>query len=368
MKSLPTPKESIRSLFEYMSLRYDDKRYPEVNITYQFVFTDIDDGYPMHITFSDGEARYSEGLCQNPSVTIRTPSELWLDISGGHRSPIWALIRRKYTVKGDTSALRLLPNLLTRKLDLPRSRQFSKEWTVPSQVLVLIGNPRKKNGLTMFYLQPFLDGLKGTGAAVEEIHLCDKTIKACLGCFHCWIKTPGICVQKDDQRELIDKLDAADLIIYALPLYYHSVPAQVKNHIDRQIPRVYPFFEKAGSLTRHPRRVSKKQSMVLFSIAGFPEIEQFEALVKTFEAYTRHDNVDLIAKILLPGAMEFYYNPTNRRILLEKVRHLQSAGEQLAMKGRVRKNTLKSIAKIPFSLDTWRYGANFHWYKEMNLR
>jgi len=82
MKSLPTTKESIRLLFEYMSLRYDDKRYPEVNITYQFIFTDIDDGYPMHITFSGGKATYYEGFCQNPSVTIRTPSELWLDISG----------------------------------------------------------------------------------------------------------------------------------------------------------------------------------------------------------------------------------------------------------------------------------------------
>jgi len=346
-------------------MQFAGDRYPELDLTYQFVFTDIDDGYPMHITFSGGKAEYHEGWCENPSVTISTPSELWLDISGGHRSPVWALIRRKYTAKGNTSALRLLPNLLTRKLDIPSSRRFSGEWTFPSRVLVLIGNPRKNNGLTMFYLQPFLDGLKGAAAAVEVIHLYDKTIKPCLGCFHCWIKTPGVCVQKDDQRELIDKLDDADLIIYALPLYYHSIPGQVKNHIDRQIPREYPYFEKGDTLTRHPRRVSKRQSMALFSIAGFPEIEQFEPLVKTFEAYTRHDNVDLIARILVPGAMEFYYNPANRRILLEKLKHLQSAGEQLVMEGKVSRNTLKSIAKVPSSLDTWRSGANFHWYREM---
>ncbi|MGE5894539.1 MAG: flavodoxin family protein, partial [bacterium] len=290
---------------------------------------------------------------------------IWLEISGDFRNPVWALMTKKFTIKGNLSYLKMLPKLLTKKIDVPRSPTFSDRWTQPENILVLVGNPRKKNGLTSFYLEPSLDGIKSSGAFIDQIHLYDKEIKPCLGCFHCWTKTPGLCVQKDDQRELLDKLDHADLIVYALPLYYHSVPGKVKNHLDRQIPRMHPFFEKAGRLTRHPRRAPRKQSLALFSISGFPEMKQFDALVATFEAYARHDNTSLIGKVLIPGAMELYYNPTHRSILLDKLARLRSAGEQVVRNGCVDKRTLRRIARIPNSLDQWRSGANLHWYKEM---
>ncbi|MGE5894334.1 MAG: NAD(P)H-dependent oxidoreductase, partial [bacterium] len=260
MKTLPSEKETVLSLFEYMVLQFEGEKHPNVNATYQFVFTDIDNGFPVSLRFSGGKAEFREGLIENPNVTIRTPSDIWLEISGGFRNPVWALITKKFTIKGNLTHLRILPKLLTKKIDVPRSPTFSDRWTQPENILVLVGNPRKKNGLTSFYLQQFLAGIKSTGVSVEEIHLYDKEIKPCLGCFHCWTKTPGLCVQKDDQKELLDKLDHADLIVYALPLYYHSVPGKVKNHLDRQIPRMQPFFEKAGKLTRHPRRAPRKQS------------------------------------------------------------------------------------------------------------
>lgn len=188
MKSLPTAKESVRLLFKHMTLRYAAERYPDVNITYQFIFTDIDDGYPIAISFRGGKSDYHEGMSEQPAVTIRTPSDIWLDL----------------------------------------------------------------------YLEPFLEGIRRAGTETEVIHLYEKNILPCRGCFNCWVKTPGRCVQSDDQRDLNDKLDTADLIVYAVPLYYHSVPGQVKNHLDRQIARMYPYFERSGNLTRHPRRVYKK--------------------------------------------------------------------------------------------------------------
>ncbi len=364
MKTLPTPKESIQSLFENMVMLFDGDRHPQVDLVYQFVFTDIDGGFPVYIRFSKGIAEFHEALHERPSLEVHAPSDVWLDIAGGLRNPLWAMITKKLRVKGDLSILKQLNGLLTKKIDAPKSSEFSREWTRPSKALVLIGNPRKKNGLTSFYLQPFLEGIRNAGVETEEIYLYDKKINHCLGCFACWTKTPGVCIQKDDQQELLNKIQDSEFIIYALPLYYHSFPGLVKTHLDRQIPLNYPYFEKAGASTRHPRRKAIKQSMALFAICGFPEVEQFEPLVKTFEAYTRHDNVTLAATVLIPSAMGQYYNPTKRSLLLKKLDLLRDAGEQLARQGSVRKRTLKAIAHVA-QMRNWHAGGNMYWHREM---
>jgi putative sterol carrier protein len=365
MKTLPTPKESIMSLFEDMVVQFDEEKFHDVDLTYQFIFADIEGGLPVFIRFFNGAAEFREGYCESPSVTVSVPSGLWLDICAGRRNPAWALITKKLTVKGALSHFRLMPKLLKTQLDISRSATFVKQWTKPATVLVLIGNPRRKNGLTYFYLQPFLEGMRDAGVSFEEIHLYDKTIKSCLGCFHCWTKTPGVCVQKDDQQELNEKLDRADLIVYAMPLYYFSMPGHVKNHFDRQLPRMLPYVEDAHGITRHLRRNPRNQDIVLFSICGFPEIGKFDILLRIFETSAAHDNTRFAGAVLIPGAMETYYNPTNRRILLEKLNHVRSAGEQVVTTGTIGKKTLRIIARIPSSFGVWRRGANFYWYNEM---
>ena len=39
------------------------------------------------------------------------------------------------------------------------------------------------------------------GAATETLYLRNYKIKHCLGCYSCWLQTPGRCVQKDDMSE-----------------------------------------------------------------------------------------------------------------------------------------------------------------------
>ncbi len=367
MKELPTPKESIQSLFQNMVLLFEGEKHPELEAAYQYVFTDIDDGYPIYIAFSKGKAEFHEGHHERPLVTVRTHSDTWLDIAGGFKNALWAMLTKKVTVEGSIADLRKLTGLLTKKIETPKSRIFTGPWTRPSRALVLVGNPRKKNGLTSFYLGPFVDGMKKAGTEVEEIYLYEKKINPCLGCFHCWTKTPGSCIQKDDQAELLKKVDTAELIVYALPLYFHTMPGLVKNHIDRQLPKYHPYCEKNGALMRHLRRTTAKQSLVLFSLNGFPQIENFEALVKTFEAYARHDNMNFAARLLIPGGMDLYYNPTERSFLIEKLDHLRDAGEQLVRHGTIRGKTLKAIAKTAKS-DAWIDGANMYWHNEMSKK
>ena len=80
-------------------------------------------------------------------------------------------------------------------------------------------------------------GAKDAGHEVEFITLKDKTINFCRGCFAC--QKLGKCVINDDMNTLIDKVQNADALIFATPIYYYEMSGQLKTFLDRCNP-LYP--------------------------------------------------------------------------------------------------------------------------------
>ena len=120
------------------------------------------------------------------------------------------------------------------------------------------GSPRGKKGNTHIMVEEFLNGAKEAGADVENIFLVEKEINHCLGCFNCWVKTPGKCVIKDDIEELLPKFIHSDIVIFATPVYVDNVTGIMKNFMDRLIPLVDPHFEKdEGGECRHLKKFKK---------------------------------------------------------------------------------------------------------------
>ena len=80
-------------------------------------------------------------------------------------------------------------------------------------------------------------GAKEAGHEVEYISLKGKEIKYCIGCLAC--QTKGSCVLKDDVAEIMAKVKAAEVIVYATPIYYYEMAGQMKTLLDRLNP-LYP--------------------------------------------------------------------------------------------------------------------------------
>lgn len=100
-------------------------------------------------------------------------------------------------------------------------------------VLILSGSPRK-NGNSDTLCNEFKRGAEEAGHHVEKISLREKTIGYCKACYYCK-KSGGTCAIHDDMGELLEKMNAADVIVMASPVYFYAIDAQMKAVIDRSV-------------------------------------------------------------------------------------------------------------------------------------
>lgn len=101
------------------------------------------------------------------------------------------------------------------------------------KVLIVSTSPRK-GGNSDTLAEEFAKGAREAGHEVEKIGLWDKTIGFCRGCLACQ-KTKR-CVIHDDADAIAQKMMAADVIVFATPIYYYEMSGQMKTMLDRGNP------------------------------------------------------------------------------------------------------------------------------------
>ena len=99
-------------------------------------------------------------------------------------------------------------------------------------ILVLNGSPRP-NGNTAAMVAAFAEGANENGHNITVVSVCQKKIAGCLACEYCHTKGDGKCVQQDDMQEVYPVLDAAEMIVLASPIYYHSFTGQLQCAVNR---------------------------------------------------------------------------------------------------------------------------------------
>ena len=99
------------------------------------------------------------------------------------------------------------------------------------KIVGISSSPRGKNSNTLKLLDAALDGASKSGAEVESIDVAKLKIKYCTACNTC--QETGVCSIKDDYNGVLEKLLAADGIIFSSPNYITNVTAQLKTLFDR---------------------------------------------------------------------------------------------------------------------------------------
>ena len=100
--------------------------------------------------------------------------------------------------------------------------------------------------------------LERSGHTVQTVVLSRDEIKPCVGCFGCWVKTPGSCVIVNDAANNIASYQVnADAIVLLSEITYGGFSADMKSFLDRSIQNILPFFKKYKGEMHHPGRYER---------------------------------------------------------------------------------------------------------------
>lgn len=139
-------------------------------------------------------------------------------------------------------------------------------------IIVLQGSPNRE-GSTRIMVDAFADGASMAGHQVEIVDVARLNIRPCTGCVKCGYEGP--CVQRDAMGELREKILASDMIVFATPLYYFGMSAQLKTIVDR-------FCSFNSSLS------SKRMKSALLAVAWDSDDWTFEALTTHYRTLVRY--------------------------------------------------------------------------------
>ncbi len=114
------------------------------------------------------------------------------------------------------------------------------------KIVVLTGSPRK-NGNSTYLAEQFIKGAEEQGHDVFRFDCAFKQVEPCRACNHCGMNGP--CIYNDDFQELRHHLIEADMVVFATPMYYFGISAQMKRVIDR-------FYSINGQIKGAPKKAA----------------------------------------------------------------------------------------------------------------
>lgn len=128
------------------------------------------------------------------------------------------------------------------------------------------GSPRKGNTCTA--LEALKKGMSHIAdLEIKEIKANDVRVSPCIACDTCG--SNGHCIADDDTNEIIDAVVEADVLIFASPVYWWGVTAQLKSIIDK-------FYSQAEKL-----HTKKKVGTIIIGEAE-QEDPQYQLIPKQF--------------------------------------------------------------------------------------
>ncbi len=141
------------------------------------------------------------------------------------------------------------------------------------KIAVLNGSPKVGNTAAM--VNAFAEGAKEAGHEVEILHVGKMKINGCLACEYCHGKGEGKCIQKDDMEKVMPAYLEADMVVYASPIYYFDVTAQLSAAMQR----VYAIGKPAKA---------KKAALLLSSASPAP----FSGAIATYKDMTAYTGLE----------------------------------------------------------------------------
>ena len=152
------------------------------------------------------------------------------------------------------------------------------------KILVITGSPRK-NGNSNTLAEHFIRGAEEAGHNVVRFDAAFKEVHPCIACNKCGMN--GECVFKDDFEFVRKHIVDAGMVVFATPMYYFGISAQIKAVIDR-------FYAINGSI-----HVPKKAALLMTYADNNKRKEK--AITDHYEILLDYLGWSDVGKVIAPG-------------------------------------------------------------------
>lgn len=110
------------------------------------------------------------------------------------------------------------------------------------KISILNGNASPENQRFDNYLSKLSETWISEGHQITQLDLRAMKINYCVGCWNCWVKTPGECSSNDQSLEVCRTVINSDLTLWASPITMGFPSALLKKVTDKLIPLVHPYI------------------------------------------------------------------------------------------------------------------------------
>lgn len=157
------------------------------------------------------------------------------------------------------------------------------------RIVVITGSPRK-NGNSFAMTDAFIRAAEDRGHTVTRFDAAMKNVGGCHACETCF-KTGKACSFDDDFNTIAPAILEADAVVFSMPVYWYSIPAQMKGVIDRLFSFVVGGKDIAGKECAVIACCEEDDMSVLDGVRV--PIERSAALMKW----------KLVGEVLVPGVL-----------------------------------------------------------------
>ena len=227
------------------------------------------------------------------------------------------------------------------------------------KILVLNGSPKTENSNTLKLTESFCKGIgQAEETQTEIVHVYQKKIQDCQGCFRCWSATPGECCQQDDMAQIVGKILEADLVIWSFPLYYFSLPSRLKALLDRLLPMNLPFMDSKQESGGHPSRydLSGKRFVVISTCGFYTPLGNYAAVNAQFDRIYGKGGYTAI----YCGEGELFRVPALRKRTEEYLGWVRQAGQEFAV-GKITSSTRELLSQLLVPREAFEEMADADW-------
>lgn len=156
-------------------------------------------------------------------------------------------------------------------------------------IVVITGSPRA-NGNSFAMTDAFIQAAEKKGHSIVRFDAAMKHVGGCHACETCF-QTGEACSFDDDFNTLAPVIQKADAVVFSMPVYWYSIPAQIKGVIDKLFSFCVSGKDVAG------------QECALISCCEEEDLSVMDGVRIPIERTAALLQRNMVGEVLIPGVL-----------------------------------------------------------------